>query len=77
MFPGRDKDGCYRADELNYVWHTVRSRAGLEDGRLHDLRHSFASHALALGETLPRPSLRAPWSSPDQDRARLVLTAAE
>ena len=28
-------------------------RADLEDVRLHDLRHSFASRALALGETLP------------------------
>ena len=27
--------------------------AGLDDVRLHDLRHSFASRALALGETLP------------------------
>ena len=31
----------------------MRGRAGLEDVRLHDLRHSFASRALALGETLP------------------------
>jgi site-specific recombinase XerD len=38
---------------VNYVWQTVRSRAGLDDVRLHDLRHSFASRALALGETLP------------------------
>ena len=27
--------------------------AGLEDGRIHDLRHAFASRALALGESLP------------------------
>ncbi|MDE0381860.1 MAG: tyrosine-type recombinase/integrase, partial [Rhodospirillales bacterium] len=27
--------------------------AKLEDVRIHDLRHSFASRALALGETLP------------------------
>ena len=31
----------------------MRKRAGLEDVRLHDLRHSFASRALALGESLP------------------------
>ena len=36
-----------------YLWLAVRARAGLEDVRLHDLRHSFASRALALGETLP------------------------
>ena len=34
-------------------WNRVRARAGLEDVRLHDLRHSFASRALALGESLP------------------------
>ena len=32
---------------------TVRARAGLSDVRLHDLRHSYASRALALGESLP------------------------
>ena len=53
VFPGRDKDGRYSASGLNHVWQTVRSRAGLDDVRLHDLRHSFASRALALGETLP------------------------
>ena len=31
----------------------MRKRAGLEDVRLHDLRHSWASRALALGESLP------------------------
>ena len=34
-------------------WRKVRARAGLEGVRLHDLRHSFASRALALGESLP------------------------
>ena len=38
---------------LDSPWQKVRSRAGLRDVRLHDLRHSFASRALALGETLP------------------------
>ena len=37
---------------LNTSWLVVRARAGLEDVRLHDLRHSFASRALALGESL-------------------------
>ena len=53
VFPGRDRNGRYSGDGLNHVWHIVRSRAGLDDVRLHDLRHSFASRALALGETLP------------------------
>ena len=37
---------------LNGRWLVVRARAGLEDVRIHDLRHSFASRALALGESL-------------------------
>ena len=35
------------------LWYLVRRQAGIEDVRLHDLRHTFASRALALGETLP------------------------
>ena len=31
----------------------MRKRADLNDVRIHDLRHSFASRALALGESLP------------------------
>lgn len=37
---------------LQYSWRKVRARADLADVRLHDLRHSFASRALALGEGL-------------------------
>ncbi len=44
--PGRRLSG------LNGRWLVVRTRAGLEDVRIHDLRHSFASRALALGESL-------------------------
>ena len=38
---------------LQRYWVKIRERAGLEDMRLHDCRHSFASRALALGESLP------------------------
>ncbi len=38
---------------IHYYWYRVRERAGLDDLRIHDLRHSFASRALALGESLP------------------------
>ncbi|MDE0031263.1 MAG: site-specific integrase [Deltaproteobacteria bacterium] len=41
-----------RQMQLTYYWHRVRERAGLDDVRLHDLRHSFASRALAMGEDL-------------------------
>ena len=42
-----------RLSSLFEPWRKVRARAGLDDVRLHDLRHSFASRALALGESLP------------------------
>ena len=38
---------------LGDAWEVIRRRAELEDVRIHDLRHSFASRALALGESLP------------------------
>ena len=53
VFPGNDRDGRFSGGGLDRVWQVVRTRTGLDDVRLHDLRHSFASRALALGETLP------------------------
>jgi integrase len=38
--------------KLSHVWMRVRGAAGLEDVRLHDLRHSYASLALARGTSL-------------------------
>ena len=38
--------------DLQRPWRRIRKQAGLEDVRIHDLRHSFASRALALGESL-------------------------
>ena len=38
--------------DLQKPWRRIRARAGLEDVRIHDLRHSYASRALALGESL-------------------------
>ena len=51
MFPGRKKGT--RLVNLNDSWDRVRRRAGLDGVRLHDLRHTYASRALALGESLP------------------------
>ena len=39
--------------DLDYYWQRIRDRAGLKGVRVHDLRHSFASRALSLGESLP------------------------
>ncbi len=41
-----------RLTGLHHYWRPIRERAGLADVRLHDLRHSYASRALALGENL-------------------------
>jgi integrase len=38
---------------LDFFWVGLRKRAGLDDVRIHDLRHSFASIGLAGGMTLP------------------------
>ena len=42
-----------RMGDLQRPWERIRKRAGLDGLRLHDCRHSFASRALALGESLP------------------------
>jgi integrase len=38
---------------LEKPWRRIRAKAGIPDVRLHDLRHSFASVAVGLGEGLP------------------------
>ena len=35
------------------LWYTVRKQAGIEDVRLHDLRHTVASHAVMSGVAVP------------------------
>lgn len=39
--------------DLEHPWQRIRAKAKLADVRIHDLRHSYASGALALGEGLP------------------------
>ena len=46
------KPGSHLSD-LQHPWRRIRTRAELDGVRIHDLRHSFASRALALGEGLP------------------------
>ncbi len=50
VFPGRKK-GTHQTN-INDAWDRIRRHADLDGVRLHDLRHSFASRALALGESL-------------------------
>jgi len=39
---------------LQKPWRRIRKRAGLDDVRLHDLRHTFASLAARKGGSLPK-----------------------
>ncbi|HID00895.1 MAG TPA: site-specific integrase, partial [Piscirickettsiaceae bacterium] len=38
--------------QIFYAWDTARKRAGLDDLRIHDLRHSFASFLVNSGRSL-------------------------
>ena len=50
VFPGRGGAGHLN---IRSTWETVRKAAGLEDVRLHDLRHTFASILVSGGASLP------------------------
>jgi len=45
-------EGHYLTD-LQKPWRRVRKAAGIEEARIHDLRHTFASGGLLVGEGLP------------------------
>lgn len=51
VFPAYRGYGHYEGTPK--VWVQVRTMAGLQDVRLHDLRHSFASVAVSGGASLP------------------------
>lgn len=51
VFPALRGDGHYEGTPK--VWRKVRKMAELEDVRIHDLRHSFASMAVSGGASLP------------------------
>ena len=41
-----------RVNSITAEWYRIRARAGLDDVRIHDLRHSYATRALSSGESL-------------------------
>lgn len=51
VFPGRKPGEPIK--QLNSVWKWVRERAGVQDVRLHDLRHTYASILVSKGLSLP------------------------
>jgi integrase len=56
---GREGSGAVFGDRLSRArldkhWQLIREQAGLRDVRLHDLRHSFASVAIAHGISLSK-----------------------
>ena len=53
IFPSHRKKGCLDGVRLQHYWWKLRIEAGLDDVRLHDLRHTYASVALRSGETVP------------------------
>lgn len=63
VFPS-SKDPKKPASALQKVWNRVRSEADLPELRIHDLRHSFASLALARGASLPLIGKALGHSSP-------------
>ena len=52
VFPSPLDPARPRGPELRF-WYRIRREAGVEDVRLHDLRHTMASHAVMNGVPLP------------------------
>lgn len=51
VFPSDRKQGSPRTC-FKYAWNRIRRAAGIEDVRVHDLRHSYASIAINAGASL-------------------------
>ena len=52
VFPSPCTGKSLTTTPVERFWQRVRSEAGLEDVRLHDLRHSYASVAVKQGESI-------------------------
>jgi integrase len=51
LFPGRD--GTRSVSDIKKSWAAVCRAAGIENARLHDLRHTAASVLVSSGASLP------------------------
>lgn len=50
LFPGKVEGNSINT--IKKSWHTIRTKAGLADVRIHDLRHTYASHLVSSGLSL-------------------------
>ncbi|MBX9804545.1 MAG: tyrosine-type recombinase/integrase [Alphaproteobacteria bacterium] len=50
LFPG--KVAGQSLQDIKKAWKTIQTRAGLQNVRLHDLRHTHASHLVSSGLSL-------------------------
>ena len=55
VFPSPGDPSRPRGHDIT-LWYRVRREAGIEDVRLHDLRHAHASHAVMNGVPMPMVS---------------------
>ncbi len=51
LFPGQTPGEPLR--EIKKFWSSVRKTARIQNARLHDLRHTYASHLVSAGMSLP------------------------
>lgn len=64
------------------TWKRLLNTAGLTGGRIHDLRHAFASYAVSSGKSLPAAGAMLGHSPPSTTKRyahlqeKLVATAA-
>ena len=75
VFPSDRYDGSYTA--LQKDWAAIRKDAELEDVRLHDLRHTFASIAAANGASLPEIGKLLGHKDPKTTQRYVHLTEAQ
>ncbi len=52
VFPSPRTDKSLTTAPVERFWHRIRSEVGLQDVRLHDLRHTYASIAVMQGESV-------------------------
>lgn len=51
---GEPKDRVFDVVNFRKLWEAALVRAGMHDFHFHDLRHTFATHALMKGASLPQ-----------------------